>query len=258
MSHSYGAHFLLRDLLFALGVATAPVVPLRERMRAGASRAWRTLPRWVRAFASPLRDRVMRDAEARAGAPGIGVDPDRSSCFPLANGLAVSGIRLNLAGREPRGTLARDCEPSFVAQLEADLLAIVDDASGAPLVKRIVRTREVCEGAHLDDLPDLLVEWNETVAIGSTALGAGAGARVRARSAKIGIVEGANDYGRSGEHRPGGWFVAAGPGVVRGRLEREPSLLDLAPTFARMLGVELPGAEGEVIGEIASGGESRG
>ena len=259
MSHRYGAHFLLRDLLIALGVAVAPAIPIRERAHSGASRAWSMVPGWLRALASPLRDRVVRGDSARASVPDFGVDADRSSCFALANGLAVSGIRLNLAGREPRGTLARGEEATrFVAQLEADLLAIVDDASGAPLVRRVMRTRDAYEGARVDDLPDLLVEWNETVAVGSTALGTGAGARVRARSAKIGMVEGSNDYARSGEHRPGGWFAAAGPGVARGRLEREPSLLDLAPTFARMLGVELPGAEGEVIEEIARGGESRG
>ena len=259
MSHRYGAHFLLRDLLFALGVAAAPAIPIRERVCAGASRAWSAAPGWLRALVSPLRDRAVRADSARASAPDIGVDADRSSCFAVANGLAVSGIRLNLAGREPRGTLARGEEATqFAARLEVDLLAIVDDASGAPLVRRVVRTRDAFEGAHLDDLPDLLVEWSESVAIGSTALGAGAGARVRARSAKIGMIEGSNDYARSGEHRPGGWFVAAGPGVARGRLEREPSLLDLAPTFARMLGVELPGAEGEAIEEIARGLKPRG
>jgi Uncharacterized conserved protein len=113
-----------------------------------------------------------------------------------------------------------------------------------------VRTRDLYAGEHLDALPDLLVEWNEAVANGSTTLGGGAGSRVRARSPKIGTIEGANDYARSGEHRPGGWLVATGPGVRRARLERTPSLLDLAPTFARILGVELPGAEGSPIAEI--------
>jgi predicted AlkP superfamily phosphohydrolase/phosphomutase len=256
MSHRYGAHFLLRDLLFALGVAAVPPTPIRERVRAGAARAWSMVPGSLKSLMSPLRDRVVRADSARASVPDIGVDADRSSCFALANGLAVSGIRLNLAGREPRGTLAR-CEEAtrFVERLEADLLAIVDDATGAPLVRRVVRTHDAYEGARIDDLPDLLVEWNETVAIGSTALGTGAGARVRARSAKIGVVEGSNDYARSGEHRPGGWFVATGPNVARGRLEREPSLLDLAPTLAGMLGVELPGAEGEVIAAVAGAGK---
>jgi predicted AlkP superfamily phosphohydrolase/phosphomutase len=253
MSHRHGAHFLLRDLLFALGAAAPPAKPLREGVRDLGSRAWHALPAAARTLLSPLRRRVMPEnaTVAHTGLPGIGVDPDSSRCFPLANGLAVSGIRLNLTGREPRGTLAPGEESDrFVEQLEKDLLAIVDDVSGAPLVRRVLRTRELYDGEHLDALPDLLVEWNEAVAIGSTALGNGAGARVRARSPKVGAMEGSNDYGRSGEHRPGGWLVAAGPGVKHGRLERAPSLLDLAPTFARILGVELPGAEGVPIAGI--------
>ena len=35
-------------------------------------------------------------------------------------------------------------------------------ASGAPLVKRVVRTRDLYAGEQLDALPDLLVEWNES------------------------------------------------------------------------------------------------
>ena len=73
-----------------------------------------------------------------------------------------------------------------------------------------------------------------------------------ARSDRIGTIVGANDYGRSGEHRPGGWLVAAGPGVEHGRLERTPSLLDLAPTFARILGVELPARKEQPIPEIVA------
>lgn len=252
MSHRYGAHFLLRDLLCALGVAALPARPIRDRVRDVGAHVWHALPPAVRALLAPLRRRAMPSDSARAGTAGIGVDPDRSRCFPLANGLAVSGIRLNLAGREPRGTLAPGEEAArFVAQLEADLLEIVDDVSGAPLVTRVRRTRDLYEGEHIDALPDLLVEWNEAVAVGSTALGTGAGAHVSARSRTIGTIAGANDYGRSGEHRADGWFVAAGPGVQHGQLARAPSLLDLAPTFTRMLGVELPGADGNAIAEIA-------
>jgi hypothetical protein len=99
-------------------------------------------------------------------------------------------------------------------------------------------------------LPDLLVEWSDRTAMGSTALAGGAGARVIARSPRIGTIVGANEYGRSGEHRPGGWFVATGPGVLAGRVQREPSLLDLAPTFGAVLGVSLPNVEGMPIAEI--------
>jgi predicted AlkP superfamily phosphohydrolase/phosphomutase len=253
MAGRYGAHFLLRDVLVALGVAAAPPPPLRARVRTVAARGWHALPEWARKLVRPLRRGVLSRSMGHSSAATIGVDAARSLCFPLANGLAVSGIRLNLEGREPSGTLAPGKQADqFVERLEKDLLAIVDDASGAPLVKRVVRTRERYEGEHLDALPDLLVEWNETVANGSTALAGGAGARVIARSDKIGTIEGANDYARSGEHRSGGWLVAAGPGVEHGKLERSPSLLDLAPTFTRILGVELPGAEGAPISGIVA------
>ena len=254
MASRYGAHFLLRDVLFALGVAATPPKPIRARARDAAARAWHAAPEWMRALARPLRRNMASDGAAHPSASGIGVDPDRSFCFPLANGLAVSGIRLNLQGREPRGTLVPgEHADRFVAQLEQDLLAIVDDASGAPLVARVVRTRDLYKGEHLNALPDLLVEWNEAVANGTTALANGVGARVTARSPRIGTISGANDYGRSGEHRPGGWFVAAGPGIEHRTLEREPSLLDLAPTFARIVGVVLPGADGAPIPEIVAG-----
>jgi len=253
MASRYGAHFLLRDVLFALGVANPPRQAIRARARDVAARAWHAAPEWLRAMAKPLRRGAMSGSAAASHPAGIGIDPDRSFCFPLANGLAVSGIRLNLAGREPRGTLMPGVQADrFVEQLEKDLLAIIDEASGAPLVAQVLRTRDLYEGEHLDALPDLLVEWNEEVANGSTALAGGAGARVVARSNRIGTIVGANDYGRSGEHRPGGWLVAAGAGVEHGMLERAPSLLDLAPTFARILGVELPGAEGTPIPQIVA------
>ncbi|HKV51388.1 MAG TPA: hypothetical protein VJO52_09325, partial [Gemmatimonadaceae bacterium] len=202
---------------------------------------------------SAVRARARRPNATIAGrARGIGVVPARSRCFPVPNGLVAGGIRLNLAGREPRGILAPgDDAARFVHQLESDLLAIVDDVTGAPLISRVVRPRDLYQGDRIDDLPDLLVEWSERSAVGSTALG-GAGAQVIARSPRIGVIHGANDYGRSGEHRPGGWFVAAGPAIAKGRLDREPSLLDLAPTFAALLGLSLPDAQGTPIAEIVA------
>jgi len=251
MSHRYGAHFLLRDLLVALGVARRPRPTLRSRAAGAVGAAWRALPAPARAALAALRARRPRPNDAAPRGRGLGVDPGGSRCFPVANGLAVSGIRLNLAGREPRGTLAPADAAPFIERLRADLLDIVDDATGAPLVSRVVQTVDLYHGEHANALPDLLVEWSERAAVGSTALGGGAGARVVARSPRIGTIVGANDYGRSGEHRPGGWLMAAGPGLTRGVLAGAPSLLDLAPTFAAVLGVALPNIDGSAVAAIA-------
>jgi predicted AlkP superfamily phosphohydrolase/phosphomutase len=169
-------------------------------------------------------------------------------CFVVPNGLAVSGIRLNLEGREPQGSLTPGpAADAFCRDLAAALLEIVDERTGAPLVRRVLRTAGLYTGECLDQLPDVLVEWNDEVATGSTNVGAGAGAHIRARSSRIGVIEHVNDYGRTGEHRPGGLFIAAGPGIAHGRLERESSIVDYAATFCTLLGVDPPPSDGQAI-----------
>jgi predicted AlkP superfamily phosphohydrolase/phosphomutase len=263
MSHWFGAQFLLEEILFRLGVAAPalraatpaePLSPLLSTLRWG----WRKLPAGLREGLAPLRARIRGDGEDPGRLPSLRVDPSRSRCFPVPNGLAVGGIRLNLVGRDPRGILPAEKADAFSAELEADLKAIQDDRTGRPLIKGVYRTREIYSGEHLERLPDLLVEWNDQTPTGSTELAGGAGATVRASSPKIGVVEGKNDYGRSGEHRPDGLFVAAGPGVGAGRLEGAASILDLAPTLTRLLGVELPGCDGVPIPEIVGGGGPEG
>ena len=253
MSHWYGAQFLLEAMLVRLGVtAPLPGAPQDSAGVRGLARsAWRTLPASVRGPIYSVRQRLAGAESRTSQPPAFSVDAARSLCFPLNNGLAVGGIRLNLVGREPEGRLHAGAEAdAFVARLTADLLGIVDDRTGGPLVRRVVRTAECYGGPMLDHLPDLLVEWSDEIPTGSTGLNGGRGALVRANSPKIGVIEGRNDYTRTGEHRPGGWFVTAMPGVAPRPLGREVSLLDLAPTFARLVGVDMPASQGRVVEEV--------
>ena len=257
MSHRFGAQFLLAEVLQRLAVTAPPAAgdDAEPVLRTAAARVWRRLPSRVRSGLRRVRDSLTRLRPAARPLPAIAADPARGLCFPLSNGLAAGGIRLNLVGREPRGTLRPGPDAAaFCDRLATDLLAIVDDCTGAPLARRVLRTADLYDGEHLDHLPDLLVEWSEEVAVGSTSLAGGAGARVRARSPKIGAVEGGNTYTRSGEHRAGGWFVAAGPTVAPGRLGRAVSLMDLAPTFTQMLGVELDDCDGRPVAELLRAG----
>jgi predicted AlkP superfamily phosphohydrolase/phosphomutase len=244
-----GAHHLLRDILVRLGVTEPPPVsPSEPPARAALRRAWQALP-------APAR-RLVRRAAGRAERPAAAPEPgpwhqrvsdgdQASRCFPLMNGLAVSGIRVNLRGREPCGIVAPGAErEGFEAALAADLLAITDERTGAPLVRRVLRSRDLYAGEHLDLLPDLLVEWDSTVGTGNTQVGGGRGATVRARSPKIGVVEGTNRYGRTGEHRREGLFVAAGPGITPGTIAAPISTMDLGPILAAAVGVRLQGVDG--------------
>jgi hypothetical protein len=54
--------------------------------------------------------------------------------------------------------------------------------------------------------------------------------------------------GRSGNHRGQGWFIAAGPGIARGRRIEGHDILDLAPTVSGWLGTKpSPALQGRPI-----------
>lgn len=258
MSHWFGAGFLLPEILVRLGVtqpdATPPQPPLpTPPWRAAARWVWRRLPPPLQSRLSPLKERIASERDDSGAVEPLGVDAAKSLCFPVRNGLTTGGIRLNLIGREPSGTVAPGAEAdALCAKLAASLLQIVDERTGSPLVARVVRTAELYQGKHLGDLPDLLVDWNDSAPVGNVYTNGGAAALVRARSPEIGVVEGSNSYGRTGEHRIGGLFIAAGPGVRAGQLDRIVSTVDFAPTFARLLGVELPDSDGRPIPELLS------
>jgi predicted AlkP superfamily phosphohydrolase/phosphomutase len=253
MSHWYGASFLLPDLLVRLGFAIPEAAPPQEKESgptAAARWVWRRLPASIRSAARPLRDTLVRAEEVARSEPTFGVDR-RSRCFPQPNGLAVSGLRLNLRGREPAGMVAPGPEAdALLAEIAAALAATRDERTGRPLIRRTWRPRDRYAGPHLEQLPDLLVEWSDEVATGTTAIGSGAGALVRVSSERLGVLEGRNDYGRTGEHRPEGFFLAAGRGIRATRLDRRISLFDLAPTFASLLGVTLGRTDGVPIEEL--------
>ena len=256
MSHWYGAQFLLPEILFRLGVAQRPPPAPRSASSVavdGATWAWHQLPASVRGRLGGVRSRYgPRKAESNKGLPSLGVDTARSQCFHHRHGLAIGGIRLNLAGREPQGIVQPGAAAdAFCEALTEDLMAIIDERSDRSLIRRVVRVAELYEGPYLDELPDLLVEYDDTVPTLSTRVGDGEGATVRVRSPKIGVLEGANTYGRTGEHRSQGLLVAAGPQVEAGVFSRQVSVLDLAPTWSRLLGVELEGTDGRAIEDLA-------
>ena len=71
------------------------------------------------------------------------------------------------------------------------------------------------------------------------------------RSDKIGRIEREYSYCRTGDHVQAGVFIASGPGIAPGRLDREVSILDFAPTFCDALGVDCDEFDGTAIPEIA-------
>jgi predicted AlkP superfamily phosphohydrolase/phosphomutase len=262
MCARYGAQFLLPDILVRLGLGvppsppparTGPAGPLLERLlEAG----WGLTPDRLKDRLRPALDRVRGALDRGDALPRWSLDPRLGRCFLVDNGLAVGGIRLNLRGREPQGLVSPGAEAEALSrQLARDLEEIRNLDSGRPMIRRVSRTADLYQGEHLGLLPDLLVAWSEETPIGSATVGSGAGATVRLGSDRVGELVGTNRYCRTGDHRPEGLFVAAGPGIDPGRLPRSVSVMDFAPTFAALLDVEIPSPDGQPIEELA--GRSR-
>ncbi len=166
-------------------------------------------------------------------------DKEASKCFSIHDNPSHAGIRINVVGREPHGKIRQGSEyQKFCDNLEKDLLGIINVGTGKPVVNRVIRTAEYYSGDYLEHFADLLVEWNEEDPILSVY------------SEKFGEIPTSFLHPRTGHHRPGGMFLAFGPLVQPGTLNRTLSVMDFAPTIAQMLNVSLPDIDGQPISEL--------
>jgi predicted AlkP superfamily phosphohydrolase/phosphomutase len=159
------------------------------------------------------------------------VDWRSTRAFEL-HGDGTSFVRVNLAGREPNGTVAPgDAYNALCEELAAFIEKIEYADTGAPAAVRISRTTEPVDEPVRSSLPDLCVEW------GARRIG-------RLRHPDVGVFDVGGDDPRTGHHRSSGFLVGAGPGIEPSDAlelaQHEASLLDVAPTMLARLGVDAP------------------
>ena len=102
----------------------------------------------------------------------------------------------------------------------------------------MLKTADHYSGDRLDELSDIIVRYHRESPIR------------RIHSTKIGEIEGESLSCRTGDHRPEGLFFVSGPGLRSGQLNQTFSAMDLAPTMAALLGLELPDVDGEPIATL--------
>jgi predicted AlkP superfamily phosphohydrolase/phosphomutase len=147
----------------------------------------------------------------------------------------VGGIRINLQGREPSGQVAPDTLDAICDELIHAISEIRIVDTGAPLVTDIVRADTVYHGEHLDQLPDILIEWNHEAPIRSIA------------SPAIGTIYQDRLPDWSGTHRAGAFAMISAPGVTPSRFPEGSTIYDIAPTLAALCGLNLPGTDGRPL-----------
>jgi predicted AlkP superfamily phosphohydrolase/phosphomutase len=128
------------------------------------------------------------------------------------------GVSLALAGREPQGTVAAADYERVRNEVARSLLAFTDPETGGHPVGAVRKREDVMDGAYLDRAPDLLLEPAPLYSL------------THARH----MVEAADWL--SGDHRPEGVYVAAGPGYSPP--DGEIRLSDFAGIILSALGVQ--------------------
>jgi predicted AlkP superfamily phosphohydrolase/phosphomutase len=252
MSFAAGAWLLLPGILERLGHLT-PLPPKRPpslARRVGAP-LWHALPEGLRDALRPVKRAVLGPLPPLIpeGTSPPQFRPRRHARLSHHAGPERERGPVQHRGRDPLGLLRPGEVDGFGAALRAELLALRDPNSGAAMTADVRWTRDLYQGEAISELPDLIVDWDLTRRIGSAGVGSGAGSMMRAASPSIGTVEFENRNCRSGEHRNEGLFIAKGPGIAPGRLDRTVSTMDYAPTFARMLGIEME-SDGRLIEEM--------
>jgi predicted AlkP superfamily phosphohydrolase/phosphomutase len=199
----------LTTSLLDLGVvARLDVLDLRHRLLTTSSRI----------AAGQLLDKAL------SAAP---IDWPRTQAYCcLSNG---RGIRVNLVGREPSGTVHPGSEyESTRARIRSELMKLCDPVTGEGVVSEVFLREEIFAGPHLEEMPDLIF-----------SLGAGPHVpRCSLSSRRIFQPVSPRDW--SGEHRPNGILVAVGHGIRSGTKIPDHSIIDIAPTVLRIMGIPIP------------------
>ena len=147
-------------------------------------------------------------------------------------------LRLNLRGRERDGIV----EPTEIEPLSEKItkgLLTFQNSDGSQTIRKIWRLSELgYPGPFHDQLPDLVVQWNERVVMPLMGV----------RSPQFGEIPSTGwGTGRTGCHTGDAWaLVVPGSSKLRSPT-RAPHIVDIVPTVCAALGVDHSGLSGEPL-----------
>jgi len=170
---------------------------------------------------------ALRNEQTESGRYFEGVDWCRTRAYYLG----LSGLYLNLRGREAQGIVARGSEAEALkAELIAKLSGFRDDERNEVAIRAVYATDRLYRGPYLVAAPDLIVGFN-------------AGYRISWEAA-VGQVTreviADNRKAWSGDHCVDPLLV---PGVLfcsRRMEDADPGIEDMAPTALDLFGLEVP------------------
>jgi predicted AlkP superfamily phosphohydrolase/phosphomutase len=170
---------------------------------------------------------VVRKLRHRFGASSH-IDWSRNRVFQLPTDRNTF-LRVNLRGREPEGIVAPGKEyDDLLSQIESEFRALVNVDTGRPAVQEVYKIHRLCPGPRVNELPDLGILWRTEAPIATV------------ESPRLGRFHVPVQEERTGNHRPGGFMLARGPGIRRQARSLNAHLLQLPPTLLALHGVAPP------------------
>ncbi len=201
---------------------------LSDRLRALVPIEWRTMVK----RRLPLRLQDWLTHFWRAG----GIDWKKTRAFTAFSDLD-GYVRINLRGRESEGIVEPGEEArALLDRVEEGLLSFVDADSRERVVGATMRATNLFPKTEriFRTIPDLMIRWAPSPAAKHR----------RIVSPMFGAIDwpmpGRHPQGRSGNHRPTGFMIAAGEGIAAGTALQGAHILDLAPTIYALMSLPVP------------------
>src|SRR6185369_15975719 len=218
---------IAKRLAFSLGVTPEFAFKLSRRVSAGGAKAKRGV----------TADRSKKGQLNKLFLSFNNVDWSRTTVYSKGN---YGQLFVNLKGREPLGTVSPGAEYERVRDdLVKRLRAIVDPATGAPLIGEVFKREELFHGRHVENAPDVcfLPADMRYISIGDMDF-----------TSNRFVVDA---FGISGGHRMHGILVAHGPTIRPGVATPDAHITDLTPTMLHLMGQPVvDDMDGRVLEEI--------
>ncbi len=168
-------------------------------------------------------ERIVQKQGAALSRFAASIDWDRTVAY--CHG--TNAVRINLAGREPHGSVAPADYDRVREQVRAGLEAMVDD-TGSPVIQAVRTREELYSGPEVGRAADLLIaDHDESVWF------------YYSEGDIPDVVFEAPGWA-SGNHKSNGIFLGHGPSFAEGRRVEDPGIADIFPTLLAILGVPIP------------------
>jgi predicted AlkP superfamily phosphohydrolase/phosphomutase len=234
MYAEYRGEHLVERILLKLDLA----VP-RGRAAGSPSESWRTRVLATRSTREALRfvgQKLLPESVRQALLPfhraAVGesapLDWRKTQVFAIPS-VGNSHLRINLAGRDPLGTVSPGAQyQRLLSETAAQFRALINPETGEAAVEDIYFPSTQFRGPRSSELPDIAVVWNPKSPINAVA------------SQAIGTISGRPSEGRTGNHRPDGFALFRGSSYAAGGRTQDGDARQIAPAILNHFGIAAP------------------